>query len=271
MTPGSRVGTKCPLIEHLRRHVAQWESASLTRKRSAVQSRPCLLHTCTSRPTTYSASVVAPDGRDRRDLRRRGAGASASGDHRAVMRSGCTPSATGPAARSCDARSRHAWTRPAARASSISAARCRPTVASTAGGARLAGRARGAAALERPPDGAGGEAALPRDRDHHRSGDRERLLLRLQARPSGFTPDDLQRIEADDARDRGGEPPGAPRGDAARGGRPSCFARHGRALQGRDHRGHPRGRRVALPPGRVRRPVPRPARARPPAASPPSS
>ena len=24
------------------RHVAQWESASLTRKRSAVQSRPCL-------------------------------------------------------------------------------------------------------------------------------------------------------------------------------------------------------------------------------------
>ena len=26
----------------VRRHVAQWESASLTRKRSAVQSRPCL-------------------------------------------------------------------------------------------------------------------------------------------------------------------------------------------------------------------------------------
>ena len=40
-----------------------------------------------------------------------------------------------------------------------------------------------------------------------------------------------------------------------------ALRRDGRALQGRDHRGHSRAGRVAVPAGRVRRPLPRPARA----------
>ncbi len=45
---------------------------------------------------------------------------------------------------------------------------------------RVAGRPRRPAPLDRPPDGAGGEAPVSRHADHHRSGDRGRLLLRLQ-------------------------------------------------------------------------------------------
>ena len=51
-------------------------------------------------------------------------------------------------------------------------------------------------------------------------------------------------------------------------GRSRSSATLGEQLQGRDHRGHPATSRLALPPGRVRRPLPRAARAgdRPPRA-----
>ena len=75
-----------------------------------------------------------------------------------------------------------------------------------------------------------------------------------------FTPEDLERIEAEmraivksDFRVTREE---MPRQEAI-----ALFAQMGEALQGRDHRGHSRAGRVAVPPGRVRRPLPRPARA----------
>src|SRR5262249_43055862 len=43
LTGQRRIGTGFAFVGHECRHVAQWESASLTRKRPAVQSRPCLV------------------------------------------------------------------------------------------------------------------------------------------------------------------------------------------------------------------------------------
>ena len=76
-----------------------------------------------------------------------------------------------------------------------------------------------------------------------------------------FTPEDLAAIEAADGRARAeGRAGRAPRAAARRGG--GVLQGPGRALQGRDHRQHPGRRgRVAVPRRRLRRPVPRPARA----------
>ena len=123
------------------------------------------------------------------------------------------------------------------------------------------GRPRGDPPLHGASAGAGRAGAVPGSAGHHRPGDRGRLLLRLRVqRP--FTPEDLAKIEAKMKElakaDLPVERRVMPR-DAA------VEILHGarREVQGRDHREHP-GERGDQPvrPGRLGRPVPRPARAR---------
>ena len=82
-----------------------------------------------------------------------------------------------------------------------------------------------------------------------------------------FTPEDLAAIEAKMAELAKKDEPVTrrvlPRDEAV-----ALFQAHRRGLQGRDHRQHPGGRgRLAVPRGRLRGPVPRPARAVAPASS----
>ena len=57
----------------------------------------------------------------------------------------------------------------------------------------------GVSALDRAPAGGGGAGAVPGNEAGHRSAHRDRLLLRFQ-RATKFTPEDLEKIEAQDAR-----------------------------------------------------------------------
>ena len=127
---------------------------------------------------------------------------------------------------------------------------------------RLARRPRGAPPLDGAPDGAGGQAALPGTAGHHRPGDRERLLLRLQAperasrpRTSSASRTRCGRSSGENLPVRREELPRA-RGDRAL---PRAWARTTRS---RSSTASPRRHRLALPPGRLRRSLPRPARAR---------
>ena len=144
---------------------------------------------------------------------------------------------------------------------------------------RRAGRS---CATRRPRAGPGRARRVPRRQLRHRPAHRRRLLLRLRAarRRSTFTPDDLERIDGPDARDHRRAPAVRPRRD-----RPTTRPRAVRrpAVQARDHRkgaapAQPTRTTRARSPAtatvgvytnvrqdgdrRVRRPVPRPARAR---------
>jgi threonyl-tRNA synthetase len=121
---------------------------------------------------------------------------------------------------------------------------------------------------DRAPDGAGREAALPQVEITIGPVIDNGFYYDFK-RPEGFAPEDLVRIE-ETMRKIVGEDLPVRREELPRGEAVSSSA-DGRALQGRDHRGPAGGHGVALPAGRVRRPVPRSARTRPPAASPPSA
>ena len=111
---------------------------------------------------------------------------------------------------------------------------------------------------------------LPEGAGHDRPGHRGRLLLRLRVRASLHARRSREDRSEDEGNRRGG-PQGRAARHAARCGR-GAVQEHGREVQGRDHRQHSRQRgNLAVRPGRVVRPVPRSARARPPASSRPSS
>ena len=117
-------------------------------------------------------------------------------------------------------------------------------------------RALRAAALGGAPARRSGAAALPGREDRDRPADRERLLLRLRvpgADHRGRPREDRGRGEARAE----GRARVEPRGDLARRGEGALRGR-GRAVQGRARR-HRRGRHLALYPGRLHRPLPRPA------------
>src|SRR3989449_3094746 len=173
----------------LDRLVAQWESASLTQRRSAVRNRPSL-------PLTHTG--------ERTTVWRR---ATSQADRRLRLRS-------------------------------------------------LA--ARDAASLYLARHGPGGEAALPVGARGDRPRDRGRLLLRLRQGGAVHArgPREDRRGHAGDR--EGGSSLRAP-GDVARRG-DRLLPRAWRAVQGRDPRGHRRPARVALPPGRLHRSLPWPAR-----------
>ena len=119
---------------------------------------------------------------------------------------------------------------------------------------------RGAPPLDRAPARLRGQGAVPRRAGDDRPGDRGRLLLRLRLQ----APVHARGPRGDrDAHGRTREEGRARRahGDAAR-RRGEVLRGHGRALQGRDHRVDPVERAdLALPRGRLHRPLPRPARA----------
>ena len=122
------------------------------------------------------------------------------------------------------------------------------------------GRARDHPPLDGAPARLRGEGALPRRAGDDRAGDRERLLLRLLVQAPVHARGSRGDRE-EDGRAREARHPGQARGvGARRGGRVLQVDR--RALQGRDHRGDSRRRADhALPRGRLRRPLPRAARA----------
>ena len=106
--------------------------------------------------------------------------------------------------------------------------------------AGLRRRPRAAAPRRRPRAGRGGEGALSGHPGDHRSGDRERLLLRLRPR-GALHADDLERSRRACTRSSIATRPSSARsGSATR--RLRSFE-HRRGLQGRDHREHPAGRR----------------------------
>ena len=123
---------------------------------------------------------------------------------------------------------------------------------------RRPGRALRPAPLRRAPARRGGAPALPGREDRDRPADRERLLLRLRL-PGA----DQRRRPRSRSRTRSGASSkegrelGA-RGDLARRGAPALPRGRRRAVQGRARR-HRRGRHHALHPGRLHRPLPRPA------------
>ena len=122
------------------------------------------------------------------------------------------------------------------------------------------GRPRGAPPLDGAPARVRGEGALPRRAGDDRAGDRERLLLRLrlQARLHARGPRG-HREEDGRAREEGRA--GRARGVEAR-RRRQVLRVDRREVQGRDHRVDPGQRgHLAVPRGRLHRPVPRPARA----------
>ncbi len=123
----------------------------------------------------------------------------------------------------------------------------------------ISGRRSDLPPLDRTLDGAGGQAPLPGRSDRNRSADRKRLLLRLQSGTSLHAGGPL-RDRSGNAKDHRGGPSDRPRGDADRAG-DRDLRRAERLAEGRDRAGHS-GRRAGhvLPPGRVRGPLPRPAR-----------
>ena len=93
---------------------------------------------------------------------------------------------------------------------------------------------------------------------HHRPGDRRRLLLRFRPQRA-VHPGGLRADRGEDARDRRARRKIRPPGDGPRRGDP-VLPGQGRKIQGGDHPG-PAARRddLAVSPGRLGRPVPRPA------------
>ena len=101
---------------------------------------------------------------------------------------------------------------------------------------------------------------LPEGAGDHRPGHRGRFLLRLRVRAAVHA-----RGSREDRSQDEGDRRGRPQGHAARHGarrRGGVVPEHGREVQGRDHRQHSVERADRpVRPGRVVRPVPRPARA----------
>ena len=164
LTPERRVGTKWPLIEHLRRHVAQWLERFLDTEEAGGSIPPVPTHPPPPSQSQFSITRrVAPDGRDHRDLRRRGAGAPARRHHGGRRAPAARRARRNGRQGAASARSRLA-SRPATVPASIdlSTAARRPTARSRAVDARFARRARGAPALVRPPHGAGRHSASSR-------------------------------------------------------------------------------------------------------------
>ncbi len=108
--------------------------------------------------------------------------------------------------------------------------------------------------LHRAPHGERRQAALSDGPDRHRTGDRERLLLRLLA----GTPLHARRSRRDrgrDAEDRGREQPGRAARDAEGRGGPD-FRGPERRSESRDHPGHPGRQGLLLPPEGLHRSLP---------------
>ena len=112
----------------------------------------------------------------------------------------------------------------------------------------------------RPCAGRGGAGALSRHPGHHRPGDRRRLLLRLRPQPA-VHPGRLPRHRGEDAGDRRPRRQVRAPGDRPRGSHP-VLQGQGREVQGRADPG-PAAQRGHHPvsPGRLDRPLPRPAHA----------
>ena len=128
------------------------------------------------------------------------------------------------------------------------------------------GGARGHPPFDRASARHGRAGYLPEGAGHHRPGHRRRLLLRFRVR----APVHARGSREDRSQDEGNRR-GRPQGHAARHGarrRRRAVPEHGREVQGRDHRQHSveRADRPVWP-GRMVRPVPRPARAVAPASS----